>query len=199
MSHRKQYIVNGVTYPSVTEVLGDQPKPWLDKWRQKWGKRAEQKTIAAVNIGIAFHKLAESRALCEPIELPSNFRLLHMLVNFDKWLKKTQFLARETELHVASDLYKYHGTFDAVGYMNKGIVICDWKTSSGIYPDMKLQLAAYAQAYFEQTNVKITRGIIVQVSKDKPYHRITVAEYKLGKQVLNKFLKRLNEYNARRA
>ncbi len=69
------------------------------------------------------------------------------------------------------------------------LIVGDWKTGSRIYADHALQLAAYAQAYKEQTGKEIKVGIIVHVSKDKPYHRVTVKTFKLGKRVFNKFLK----------
>ncbi len=69
------------------------------------------------------------------------------------------------------------------------LYLVDWKTSSRIYPDMDLQLVAYAQAYKEQTGVELKQGLIVQVSKDKPHFKLTTKVFKLGKRPLNRFLK----------
>lgn len=71
----------------------------------------------------------------------------------------------------------------------KNLVLADWKTSSKIYPEMQLQLAAYAQAYFEQTGQKADLGLIVHVSKEKPDFKLTVKQFKLGKRPLKEFLK----------
>lgn len=68
-------------------------------------------------------------------------------------------------------------------------MVIDWKTSSRIYPDMDLQLVAYARAYEEQTGIKIEGGMIVHVSKDKPHFKLTTKIFKLGKRPFNKFLK----------
>ncbi len=63
-------------------------------------------------------------------------------------------------------------------------------------PDMALQLSAYARAYEEMTGVKLKRGIIVLVSKDKPKHKLTVKEYKLDKLKFREFLQRKKDMEA---
>lgn len=192
------HIEDGVRYPSVTEIIGCVPKPWLDRWRQKWGKRAEQKTRAATNCGTAFHAGAEGLVLNRFVT--ESGRVYAMLTNFVRWAERSGFTPKETELHVVSKIYKYAGTFDATGYQagDKKLRLYDWKTSSSIYPEMALQLSAYAQAYFEQTGIRITKGVIVHVSKDKPRHKLAVQEYTLGKRLFKKFLKRLEYYNETR-
>lgn len=190
MPHR-DFSIDGERYPSVTEILGAQPKPWLQAWKDKWGYLAERKVEQANNIGTAFHTAIETGVIH-----PQSARLIGMLNSFGSWMINATLKIQTHELHVVSDIYHYHGTFDAIGALGKSkeLVLFDWKTSSGIYPDMALQLSAYGQAYFEQTGKRIKRGMIVHVSKDKPHHKLTVKEYTLGKLLFNKFLKRLNEY-----
>lgn len=195
-------IVDGKKIPSVTEILGDKPKPWLDKWREKWGVLAERKTRIATAVGTAFHDYAEALVLDKVVVIPSNRRMAGMLMSFDAWLASSKLKVSTTELHVISKLHGFQGTFDAIGYLAdkpKALCLFDWKTSSGIYPEMALQLVAYAQAYFEETGIWVKRGFIVHVSKDKRgQHKLTVKEYALNKRLLNKFLKRLKEYNKAR-
>ncbi len=197
MAHQV-YSENGIDYPSVTTILGDRPKPWLDKWKDKWGPLADRKVRTASAIGDAFHAATEKLARGEMIDASANRRLLGMLQRVDTWLTTEGFKPVEQELHVVSYAYKFSGTLDAIGTLakyGKELVLIDWKTSAGIYDDMELQLAAYAQGYKEKTGVILKRGIIVQVSKDKPKHKLTVKEYALSKRTLNKFLKRLADFN----
>lgn len=197
MPHSNYTNAQGEVYPSVTEVLGSSPKPWLDKWRQKWGIRAEQKTTAASNVGSSFHLYAELLTKNVMVDGVVGRRLYKMLENFEAWRIESGFVPRETELHVVSHQYKYAGTLDAIGTLGKGkvLLLFDWKTSSGIYPEMAEQLAAYAQAYFEMTNVRIKKGYIVHISKDKPNHKLTVKAFTLGPRVFNKFLKKLEKFH----
>lgn len=190
MAHRAYIGEGGEEYPSVTTVLGDRPKPWLLKWFEKHPIWAPKKTKAATNVGSSFHSFVQLG------KADGNRRLFAMTSRWCRWTNEVSFKTVQTEMHVVSEMYHYHGTFDAVGTLGKSkeLIIFDWKTSSAIYPDMDLQLSAYAQAYKEQTGIEIKRGFIVHVSKDKPNHKLTVKEYKLGKRLFNKFLKRLNEY-----
>lgn len=191
-------IVDGVKWPSVTEVLSYPPKPWLQKWRDKWGVLAERKTACANTIGTAFHSGAEKLSRCEYVEYPGSRRVGKMLERIEEWLETDVFVPKDTERHVVSTVHKYHGTLDATGTIlryGKTLIIVDYKSSSAIYEEMAEQLAAYAEAYYEETGIRIRKGLIVHVSKDKPGHKLTVKEYKLTKALFNKFLKRLRAYN----
>jgi hypothetical protein len=196
MPHR-DLIIDGIKYPSVTEVLSSRPKPWLDAWHEKWGRRAEQKAYEATLVGRRFHEGVDAMLSASPVTpLYTSVRLAKMWQRFKAWVLEVGFEVKETELHVISHKYTYQGTFDATGYLRGGkeLYLFDWKTSSGIYADMALQLSAYAQAYYEQTGIRIKKGLIVHISKDKPGHKLSVKEYALGKRLFNKFLKRLEEY-----
>ncbi len=200
MSHNSNFVLSGVRYPSVTEILSSGPKPWLDKWKAKWGILAERKVQAACNIGDHFDRAATDIVNGYLPDVSAHTRVFEMLVNFkNEFVKPYEFVAEAVQLHVVSQTHQYHGTFDAVGYVNGKEELClfDWKTSAKIYPDMALQLAAYAIAYEEQTGLKIKKGYIVLVSKDKPKHSVTIKEYKLNKSVRQHFLLRLKEFRER--
>jgi CRISPR/Cas system-associated exonuclease Cas4 (RecB family) len=112
-----------------------------------------------------------------------------MMKSFARWAKTINGDIHDTELKVISRQHKYSGTLDAVGTFNGKPMLYDWKTSSRIYPDMDLQLVAYAQAYKEQTGIELKQGMIVHVSKDKPHFKLTTKVFRLGKRPLKKFLK----------
>lgn len=199
MPHKELYI-DGIWMPSVTTITGSQPKPWLDKWHDKWGVLAVRKTKIAGAIGDEFHRCVESwlntgaytvqaPIVDDEFELPSTMpRIEGMLRSWAKWAASVNCEIHETEMQIISRTHMYSGTMDAVGVFNRQLIVLDWKTSSRIYPDMDLQLVAYAQAYNEMTGSKIKAGLIVHVSKDKPHFKVTTKEFKLGKRVFNKFL-----------
>ncbi len=195
MPHEDWIGPDGKAWPSVTEILGAEPKPWLQRWLEKHPVWAPKKTRAANNLGTAFHAGAEALSRGKDWT-PVTRRQYAMLERVEGWLKESGFKPLSTELHVVSRQHRYHGTFDAVGVIAKhgyALVIVDYKTSSGIYPGMEEQLAAYAQAFYEEFGLRIKHGIIVHVHKDKPYHKLTVKEYELGKRPLNKFLRKLRK------
>jgi CRISPR/Cas system-associated exonuclease Cas4 (RecB family) len=193
MPHVESFI-DGVWYPSVSTIIGATPKPWLQAWRDKWGDLATRKMEIAAAVGTAFHDCVEQYldtggftvridkyASCVP-------RVMGMMESFIEWALSIDGIIEHTEMKVISKLYRYSGTFDAIGVIEGTDVILDWKTGSKIYPEMDLQLAAYAQAYKEEKGTNIKHGVIVHVSKDKPRYKVTVKGFKLGKRVLNKFL-----------
>lgn len=179
----------------MTTITGSEPKPWIDAWREKWGPLADRKLAIAGAIGSAFHASvdqylaigAEMVVMDEYISCAPRVRA--MLRSFITWAAGVNGTIDATELRVVSRTHTYSGTFDAVGTWDGKPMIWDWKTGAGIYPDMDLQLAAYAQAYKEQTGIAIKQGMIVHVSKRKPHHIVTTRMFKLGKRPLNKFLR----------
>src|ERR1700690_3662417 len=193
MPHSECFI-DGVWLPSVTTIMGAEPKPWIDKWRDKWGTLAERKMDLANAIGTAFHdcvecwldnKVPDHSVLKYPSCLP---RINGMVQSWVAWAQGIDGTIDHTELRVISKLHKYSGTLDAVGKIGKTKMVIDWKTSSRIYDSMQIQLAAYAHAYNEQTGSNIKDGLIVHVAKDKPY-KVTTKAFKLGKRPFNEFLK----------
>lgn len=193
MPHVETFL-DGVWYPSATTILSAQSKPWLDKWRNRWGIRAERKTAIATAIGTAFHDCIEQsldgipwRAVV-PLYPSCERRVHRMMVVWAAWCETINGTIDLTEFRVISRKYVYSGTLDAVGKIGGKTMLIDWKTSSGIYPDMSLQLVAYAQAYNEMTGSKVKNGLIVHVSKDRP-HKLTTKLFKLGNREFSKFLK----------
>lgn len=195
MGHTETF-VGGVWYPSVSTITGAEEKPWLVAWREKWGSLATRKTEMASMVGTEFHRcvekyLTDGNYLLDSSKIPPNMvkRIAGMMRSFITWAESVNGEVHHTELKVISRQHAYSGTLDAVGTLDGKPIIFDWKTSSRIYPDMDLQLVAYAQAYKEQTGVKLKQGMIVHVSKDKPDFKLTTKVFKLGKRPLNRFLK----------
>lgn len=85
---------------------------------------------------------------------------------FMNWLedhKPETFLQEQT---VWSPHWEYAGTADFIGTIevtqkrvtNRIPVLIDWKTSSGIYDDHKLQTASYWKAYLDNPPVNVVKG-----------------------------------------
>ncbi len=124
MPHKETYI-EGIWYPSVTTITGSQPKPWVEKWKAKWGILAERKTKMASAIGDEFHRCVESYLLTgsysvQPAmveERPlfgTNVRIEGMMRSFVKWAESVDGEVITTELQVVNKTYVYSGTLDAI-------------------------------------------------------------------------------------
>lgn len=69
---------------------------------------------------------------------------------FIEWEETNHVKWLETECKVVSVLFGYAGRFDAIAEVNGIRYLIDFKTSKGIYDEMKYQLCAYRQAYNQQ-------------------------------------------------
>lgn len=130
-----------------------------------------QKSKEAADIGTAVHKYLEEYLNAgingDPLpKMPVNEHIRKAIEAFLEWTKenKVKFIAAERKIY--SKKHGYAGTLDALGYVNGELCIIDFKTSSGIYPEMFIQTSAYAEAVNEEDKSKITTCYIVRVPKD---------------------------------
>ena len=112
-----------------------------------------------------------------------------MMGSLTNWEGFNKIKPIATEMKVWNEEHKYQGTLDLIAKIGRRLVLVDWKSGSGIYADMGMQLVAYAKAYEEMTGICIKRGLIVLVGKDKPNHTLIAKEFRLNKSVFKKFLK----------
>lgn len=159
---------------SVTTLLNLLAKPALVKWAARtaadyavdhWDDLAalplseRQKMIAGAPeqsrdqkaaSGTAIHSLAEDMIAGRPVDVPPD--LLPKVEGLARWWERSGLTLLASERRVWSDeddlgLCAYAGTFDAlVSHPTRGLGIIDWKTGSGVYGDMGVQIVAYADA-----------------------------------------------------
>lgn len=83
------------------------------------------------------------------------------------WLQSISFETSCVERRVYSRRYRFSGTFDALGRSTAGLILIDWKTGKSIYPEYRLQTAAYVHAYEEEfPNQKIEGRYLVRIAED---------------------------------
>lgn len=71
--------------------------------------------------------------------------------NYLNWEKTTNLKVVKTEMSLVSEKYKFGGTFDGIAVVEIDGVrsLADWKTSSAIYRDALVQVAAYKALWEE--------------------------------------------------
>ena len=84
---------------------------------------------------------------------------------FLDWYNKNKVKFIEIERLVYSKKYDYCGFFDALAKVNGKLCLIDYKTSSGVYSSMNLQLAGYRLALEEETKAVIDKNIILHFNK----------------------------------
>jgi PD-(D/E)XK nuclease superfamily len=172
------YTINGRDYPSVTTILNVINKPQLIDWAVRITRDYVKQELfalqradslqdlnvdgllaksssehnrvkrAAANRGTDIHhRIAasiddEDDFACDQDPVVNAFRT---------WQDEAKFAPIATEKLVFSREHSYAGTADLIGMVNGKLAVLDIKTGRGVYPEYKLQLAAYAVAWGEMT------------------------------------------------
>jgi hypothetical protein len=127
--------------PTVTQLIDLLNKPNLIKWANKIGLdgisldayRAEK-----MKSGTSMHRQIEDKVrFGKEIE---DLTLRHAYIDFTK-----NFTVLECEKSIETDYFK--GRLDLIVRRNGKEYVCDLKSSSGLYFENKLQLAAYKMAH----------------------------------------------------
>jgi hypothetical protein len=189
---RHRYEVDGEPIISVTGV--ESPKPGLVFWAAKEaaeyvrrsltpgvaldeiaigelceGARKAHREISgrAMSIGTLAHQACEKYAKTGVIERPVNEQAGRSFDTFVKWFKDHDVKVHGSEVKIYSKAFKYAGTCDLFCVVDGEECVVDIKTSSALYPEYAMQLAAYANARNEELGTTIYGpGWVVRLPKD---------------------------------
>ena len=165
------YRREGNYYPSVTSVLNYFPKnQFFHSWLKDVGHNSDIIASKAAGEGTQVHTAVDNFLNGQEItwidefgNAKYNLDVWRMILRFaDFWnTHKPELIA--TEYHLFSDVHKYAGTADLVVRLFDNIWLLDLKTSNSLHTSYDLQLAAYAQAWNETHDEKVTHTGILWV------------------------------------
>ncbi len=151
----RYYTIDGERYPSVTTILDVLNKPQLVSCAVRLAKSGiEHDRIknAAADHSMDLHQRIASYVGDAGQEYRNTDDEDLVVTAFRAWQRSAQFVPIASEKLVFSLEHGYVGTTDLIGTIRKGeLALLDIKPGRGIYPEYKLQLAAYAVAYGEMT------------------------------------------------
>lgn len=183
------YKFNGVCVPGVTSILGVIGKPALIPWAagcasDHWLKEAvkrgrtdyeiiykeaksahRKKAKDAADIGTNIHDYAECFFKEKTLPELLTDQAKRGAEAFHKWIDSHHVKIKASERMVFSQNYFYAGTCDFVAEIDGILGVGDIKTSSGIYPEMRFQTAAYQQALEEEKGIKFPVRWIIRFCK----------------------------------
>ena len=87
---------------------------------------------------------------------------------FNMWRDKYDTRIIAVERPVFSTQLGVAGTIDALGFNKSELVVVDWKTSKGFYPEFALQAGGYINCLEEMLNRSITSAWIIRFGKERP-------------------------------
>lgn len=167
----------GEIVPGVTTILDGQ-LGWNKRVLMAWARREalagnDPDKIAqeAADSGTCAHLMVECHIKNEEPDL-SDFTTNQIdkaetgYLAFLEWEKNNKLEYKHLEIPVVSEKYRYGGTVDMVAKKNGSLWMIDLKTSKGIYPEYKIQLAAYSLAYEEQESEVIDEWHLLQLNKE---------------------------------
>ena len=165
------YRRNDKYYASVTSILNYFPKnQFFHSWLKDVGHNSDIIANKAAGEGTQVHNAVEAFLNGEEINwldeygnAKYNLDVWRMIMRFaDFWnTHKPELIA--TEYHLFSDEHEFAGTADLVVRMFDQLWLLDLKTSNSLHTSYDLQLAAYATAWNETHNEKVTHTGILWV------------------------------------
>ena len=165
------YRRDGKYYPSVTSILNYFPKnQFFHSWLKDVGHNSDIIANKAAGEGTQVHNAVEAFLNGEEINwldeygnAKYNLDVWRMIMRFaDFWnTHKPELVA--TEYHLFSDEHEFAGTADLVVRFMDNLWLLDLKTSNSLHTSYDLQLAAYATAWNETHNEKVTHTGILWV------------------------------------
>jgi hypothetical protein len=141
---------------------------FLAAYLARLGSQLAHKSLSksATDIGTMVHDRIEwemrmelgVKGLTEPfipeeLILPTGETLIHparqSYESYLRWKTEKRVTPLKVEQVVWSHKHGVAGTLDWVGLVEDRITLADWKTSKGIYPEYRYQIAAYRQCWLE--------------------------------------------------
>lgn len=182
------YTWAGQLVPGVTTILKCINKPALIQWSagmasDYWlealkAKRADhaaihkeakvahrKRTESAGASGSNVHAYAEAYFKKLPLPTLDTDDAKRGVEAFHKWLDAHKVEIVAVERRIFSKEHYYAGTCDFVAKIDGVLGVGDIKTSSGIYPEMRLQTAAYQHALQEEKKMKFDVRWIIRFDK----------------------------------
>lgn len=160
------YKIDGKRVPGVTTIIGRfKDSGGLLYWAFDQGKAAERGEIEklydkrdeAAQSGTLAHSMVEAHIRGEKLpEGPQDAK--NAFQAYLSWESMTRLKIVEQEMPLVSEKYRFGGCPDAIGEIDGELCLVDWKTSSGIYTDFLIQLAAYKYLWEEAYPNKLLTG-----------------------------------------
>lgn len=150
-AHTTYKLKDGMVVPGVTTILSILNKPALVRWANKLGLQGIDSTKYVdekAAIGTLAHQMIADYLRGQETDTSEYSKVQidqaeNAVLAFFEWEKTHHIEPILIEQPLVSEVYHFGGTVDCVGMVNDSLCLLDFKTSSGIFPEMLIQLAAY--------------------------------------------------------
>lgn len=183
------YYIGGKRKAGVTTFLGILNKPMLIKWAvnttvdyvrehmselKKSGdeilemarQESDRQRNYAAEIGKAIHAWAEAHINGKSPEMPQDPQVLIGVNSFLEWVETNKVKLLSSERILYSRTHDYVGTLDIEAMIGKKRYLIDIKTGNALYPEVKMQTAAYLMADQEESGKVYHGRWALRISKE---------------------------------
>lgn len=174
--HQPYINAAGQKVPSVTTIIGNN-LGWNKKLLLGWTRKMLNQGIDPIRIrdfagevGTVAHGLVEQYFTGEvfniyeyPADAVTNAQIAYGA--FESFASTRELVMESSELPLVHEKLQYGGTIDWLGTMDGKFCLIDFKTSTGVYPDHLIQLAAYREIYGYNTQNLLDEAHILHLDK----------------------------------
>lgn len=170
------------------EQVNRLPEYLLDEIAKKATQAGKKIAKAAADIGSIVHEYAEKYGteldgdFLRRMDVHPDKEKIQLCINeFIKWSDASKYVTIDAEQTTASVIYQYAGKYDRLVKSGSKIILIDFKTSSGIFAEHKIQVGgAYRQALAEWRDIEIDGIDLVRFGKDGSFeHELITNKGKL--------------------
>ena len=159
-AHQRYKLENGEGVPGVTTIIGQLNKPALIIWANRLGLqgidsskfRDDKADIGTLAHEMILAHLSKRKPETEDYSKNQIDAAENAFLSYLEWEKGHKIEPILTEKQLVSERYKYGGTLDFYGLVDGVLEVTDFKTGSGIYDEMWLQVSAYGNLVPGPTN-----------------------------------------------
>ncbi len=171
--HTRYKTKDGIHVPGVTTILGMLDKPALLDWAWKLGLAGEdfrKVRDKAASIGTIAHYLTECHLKKEKPDMsefsPADVdKAENSFLGYLDFEKQHNLEVIFSEMPLVSENLKFGGTIDCYAKVDGKLSLIDFKTSKGVFPEMRVQVAAY-RALLEECGHKVEKVHLLRIDKE---------------------------------
>ncbi len=143
---------DGTRVPSVTTILNELNKPALIDWAWRLGTQGinyREYRDALANVGTLAHRMIlddlQGRETDKSEFSPDIIVLAECsFASYLAWKGQNKIEPVMLETPLVSEIFRYGGTSDFLGYVNGALTLLDFKSGKAIYPEHFIQLSGYS-------------------------------------------------------
>lgn len=156
-----EYFIDGVKYPSVTDIAKPISFERLDALQKSVLDRAKMR-------GQIVHELCEEYLLCGEIdENAVESEILPYIASFIEWARTYNPIVLFTEKRLFSANMGYCGCLDLLCYIDDKLTLIDYKTTSAIdKKSLSVQLSGYEQLVYHCLGKKVEQFMVLHLKKN---------------------------------